>query len=59
MGVKVENRFVMVHDKTNGQWELQSSIKHNELKYMRHLIPMMKDAFLKLPIARPILSTQN
>jgi hypothetical protein len=38
----------MAHDKTNGQWELQSSIKHNELKYMRRLVPMMKDAFLKI-----------
>jgi hypothetical protein len=30
MVVEVENRFVMAHDKTNGQWELQGSIKHNE-----------------------------
>jgi hypothetical protein len=44
MGDEVKNRSVIAHDKTNRQWELQGSIKHNELKYMRHLVPMVKEA---------------
>ncbi len=39
------NRFVVAHDKANGQWKLQGSIKHNELKDMGRLVPMMKEAY--------------
>ncbi len=41
----MENRSVMAHDKVNGQWELQDSIKHNELKDMGRLVPTMKEAY--------------
>jgi hypothetical protein len=37
----------MARDKTNGQWELWSSIKHDELKDMGHLVPMKKKANLE------------
>jgi len=40
----VETRLVVAHDKTNGQWELRSSIKHDALKDMKHLVPMKKEA---------------
>jgi hypothetical protein len=40
VGDDVENRFVVQHDKTNGQWELRGSMKHDELGDMRHLVPM-------------------
>jgi hypothetical protein len=32
MGDEVEDRYVMAHDKTNGRWELQDSMKCDELK---------------------------
>ncbi len=31
---EVRDRFVVAHDKTNGRWELQSSMKHDELRNM-------------------------
>ncbi len=34
--------FVVVHDKTNGQCELQSSMRHDKLGDMGHLVPMIK-----------------
>jgi hypothetical protein len=40
MGDEVENRSVVAHDKANGWWELRSSMKHDELKDMGHLVPM-------------------
>jgi hypothetical protein len=42
MGNGVENMFMVVHDKTNGQWGLQGSMKHDELRHMGHLVPMKK-----------------
>ncbi len=44
MGDRVVTRSVVVHDKANGQWELRSSIKHDELRDMGHLVPMNKEA---------------
>jgi hypothetical protein len=44
MGDGVEIRFVVTHDKTNGQWERRGSIGHDELKDMGCLVPMMKEA---------------
>jgi hypothetical protein len=32
MGDDVEDKLVVAHDETNGGWELQSSMKHDELK---------------------------
>jgi hypothetical protein len=40
----VETRSVVAHDKTNGQWEVQGSIRHDELRDMGHLVPMRKEA---------------
>jgi hypothetical protein len=31
MGNGVEYRFMVAHDKANGQWELQGLMKHDEL----------------------------
>jgi hypothetical protein len=44
MGDGVEIRFVVAHDKVNGQWERQGSIKHDKLRDTRHLVPMKKEA---------------
>jgi hypothetical protein len=44
---RVKNRFVVAHDKTNGQWELRSLIKHDELKDMEHLVPHEKGCLLR------------
>jgi hypothetical protein len=44
MGDGVETRFVVVHDKANGQWEGRSSMGHDELKDMECLVPMRKEA---------------
>ncbi len=44
MGDGVETRSVVAHDKTNGQWEVQGSIRHDELRDMGHLVPMRKEA---------------
>jgi hypothetical protein len=40
----VEFRFMVVHDKTNGRWEGQNSMGHNELRDTGHLVPMKKEA---------------
>ncbi len=39
-GDEVEDMAVVVHDEMNGQWELQSSMRRDELGDMRHLVPM-------------------
>jgi hypothetical protein len=44
MGDGVEIRSMVAHDKVNGQWEKQGSIKHDELEDMGHLVPMKKEA---------------
>jgi hypothetical protein len=44
MGNGMETRSVVAHDKVNGQWERQGSIKHDELRDMGHLVPMRKEA---------------
>jgi hypothetical protein len=36
MGDGVETRFVVAHDKTNGQWEWRSLMGHDELGDMGH-----------------------
>jgi hypothetical protein len=45
MGDKVEDKFVLAHDKANGWWELWGSMKHDELKEMGCLVPMKKKAY--------------
>ncbi len=44
-GDEVENGSMVAHDKTNGRWELQSSMKHDEWGDMGRLVPMKKDAY--------------
>jgi hypothetical protein len=39
-GDEVEDRLLVVHDETNGQWELRGSMKCDELGDMGHLMPM-------------------
>jgi hypothetical protein len=41
MGDELEDRSVVAHDKVNGQWELQGSIRRDELGDMGCLVPMM------------------
>jgi hypothetical protein len=43
MGDRVDNRCVVVHDKTNGWWERQGSMRYDELGDMGHLVPMKKE----------------
>ncbi len=45
VGDGVENKVVMAHDETNGQWELQGSMKHDELGNMGRLVPMKKESY--------------
>ncbi len=40
MGDEAEDRSVVVHDETNKRWELQGSMKHDELRDMGRLMPM-------------------
>ncbi len=40
MGDEVEDRQVVVRDEANGWWELQGSMKRDELGDMEHLVPM-------------------
>jgi hypothetical protein len=40
MANEVSDRFVVAHDKANGRWELQSSMKHDELRNMGRFVPM-------------------
>ncbi len=44
MGNGVEIRSMVAHDKANGRWEGQGSIRHDELKDMGRLVPMRKEA---------------
>jgi hypothetical protein len=37
---EVEDRSVVFHDEVNGQWELQSLLKRDELGDMGHLVSM-------------------
>jgi hypothetical protein len=37
---EVEDKFVVVHDKTNEWWELWGSMKCDELGDMGHFVPM-------------------
>ncbi len=39
----VETRSMVAHDKTNGRWEGQGSMGHDELGDMGHLVPMRKE----------------
>jgi hypothetical protein len=34
----------LIHDKTNGRWEGQGSLRHDKLGDMGHLVPMRKEA---------------
>jgi len=45
MGNGVENRFVVAHGKTNGWWELQGSMKQDELRDMGQLVSINKEAY--------------
>jgi hypothetical protein len=45
MGNGVENRFVVAHNKANGRWDLRSSMRHDELSDMGHLVSMKKEAY--------------
>ncbi len=45
IGDGVVNRSMVVHERANGRWELQSSITHDELGDMGHLVPMKKEVF--------------
>jgi hypothetical protein len=45
MGDEVENRYVVAHGKTNGQWELQGLMRHDELGDMGCLVPMKKEVY--------------
>jgi hypothetical protein len=44
MGDGVEERFMVVHDKVNGQWG-QGLTKHDELGDMGRLVPMRMEAY--------------
>ncbi len=41
----METRYVVLHNKANGQWELQGSMKHDEFWDTKHLVPMKKEAY--------------
>jgi len=43
MGDGVETKSTMAHDKTNGWWEGQGSMGHDELKDTKHLVSMRKE----------------
>jgi hypothetical protein len=45
MGNGVENRFVVVHEKANGQWELQGLIRHDDLRVLGCLVPIKKEVY--------------
>ncbi len=38
----VKNGFVMTNEKANGQYELWSSMKHDEFRDMGHFVPIRK-----------------
>ncbi len=35
-----EKRSMVMHENANGRWELQGSMKHDELDGMERLVPM-------------------
>jgi hypothetical protein len=41
----VENEFVVVCERANGQCELQGSLRHHELTNMRCFMPMRKKVY--------------
>jgi len=45
MGDGVENKFVVVHGKANGWWELRGFIRQDEIGDMGHFVPMKKDVY--------------
>ncbi len=45
MGNGVKNRYAMVHHRTNGQWELWSLIRYDELRDMGYFVPMRKEVY--------------
>jgi hypothetical protein len=48
MGDEVKNRFVVccvVHENTNGQWELRGLIRHDELGDIGCLVPINKEVY--------------
>jgi hypothetical protein len=57
----VKNRFVMAHDKTNGQWELRNLIRHDELKDMGRLVPHDEGGLLRThtPLSKNYLLLQG
>ncbi len=67
VGDGVETKSMVAHDKINQQWEGQGSMGHDELRDMRHLVPMKKEDYYKhkphlLKITycyRAILNLQN
>jgi hypothetical protein len=40
MGDDVKDKLGVVHDEADGRWELRSSMRHDELGDMGHLVPM-------------------
>ncbi len=40
MGDEVEDKLVVAHDEMNKWWELRSTMKHDELGDMGHLVLM-------------------
>ncbi len=44
IGDGVKNGLVVVHNKVNGQWELQGLMRHDKLGDMGCLVPMRKEA---------------
>ncbi len=45
IGKGVENGVVVVYEITNGQCELQGSMKHDELRDMGRFVPMKKKVY--------------
>jgi hypothetical protein len=41
----VENKFVMVYERVNGQWELRGSITYGELRDMGCFVFMWKEVY--------------
>jgi hypothetical protein len=42
---KMENEVVVVCERINGQCELRSSMRHDELRDMGHFMPMRKKVY--------------
>jgi hypothetical protein len=38
----MKNGFVMTNERANGRYELWSSMKHDEFRYMGHFVPIRK-----------------